>query len=50
MKKQFFRLLARLNKLILPCLSKKRIDISKLKKWQMLLLGWRYFVTKNALD
>jgi len=44
-----FKILARLNKKILPSFTKKRLDISKAKKWQMLLIGWRYYVTKKAL-
>ena len=42
-------LLAKLNKLILPSFSKKQIDLSKGKKWQMALIGYRYFVTSRAL-
>jgi hypothetical protein len=49
MKKIFFRVLARLNKWILPSFTKRGLDISKAKKWQLILLGYRYFVTKNAL-
>jgi len=44
-----FKILARLNKKLLPSFTKKRLDISKAKKWQMLLIGWRYYVTKKAL-
>ncbi len=44
-----FKLLARLNKMILPSFTKKRLDLGKAKKWQMLLIGWRYYVTKKAL-
>lgn len=50
MKKPFFKLLARFNKLLLPSLSKRQVDLTKAKKWQLALLGWRWFVTKNALD
>jgi len=49
MKKQFFKGLASFNKLILPSLSKKQLDMAKATKLQMALIGWRYFVTKNAL-
>jgi hypothetical protein len=44
-----FRLLAWLNKLLLPSFTKRRLDITKAKKWQMALVGWRYFVTIRAL-
>jgi hypothetical protein len=50
MKKTFFRLLAQLNKWILPSLTKRQLDPSKAKKWQLALLGWRYYVTSRAID
>jgi hypothetical protein len=50
MKKAFFKLLAKLNKLILPSYSKKQLDLSKATKMQMAIIGWRYLVTTNALD
>ena len=49
MKKQLFNILATVNKVLLPSLSKKRVDLAKASKWQMALIGWRYFVTKNSL-
>jgi hypothetical protein len=49
MKKQLFKIIAKTNKLILPSFSKKRLDISKAKKWEITIIGWRYFVTKNSL-
>jgi len=45
-----FKILARLNKYLLPSLTKKRVDLSKASKSQMALFGWRLYVTKNALD
>ncbi len=50
MKKQFFKLLARVNKAVLPSYSKKQLDLAKASKLQMAIIGWRWFVTKNALD
>ena len=50
MKKQMFKMLARLNKAILPSLAKRQVDMSKASKLQMALIGWRYYVTKNSLD
>ncbi len=47
MKKPFFRLLARLNKLLLPKLWDK--DLARLKQWQKAIVAWRYYVTRNAL-
>lgn len=45
-----FKILAKINKLILPSFTKQRLDLSKAKKWQMALIGYRYFVTTRALD
>jgi hypothetical protein len=45
-----FRLLARLNRWLLPSFSKKQLDLAKAKKWQLALIGWRYYVTRRALD
>ncbi|WP_297703634.1 SsrA-binding protein [uncultured Eudoraea sp.] len=50
MKKGLFKLLAKINKLILPSFTKKRLDLSKASKYQMAIIGWRYFITTNALD
>lgn len=44
-----FKILAKLNKLILPSFTKQQLDIAKAKKWQMAIIGWRYYVTKRAL-
>jgi hypothetical protein len=45
-----FKLLARINKLILPSFTKQRLDLAKAKKWQLVLIGYRYYVTIRALD
>jgi hypothetical protein len=45
-----FPLLAKANKLILPSLTKKRVDLAKAARWQILLIGYRYYVTTRALD
>ena len=45
-----YSLLAKLNKLLLPSFSKKHLDLAKAKKWQMAIIGWRYFITTRALD
>ncbi|MES2812737.1 MAG: SsrA-binding protein [Bacteroidota bacterium] len=44
-----YKILAKINKLILPSFSKQRLDLAKAKKWQMAIIGWRYFVTTKAL-
>ncbi|MEW7292479.1 SsrA-binding protein [Aquimarina sp. 2304DJ70-9] len=49
MKKQLFLILAKANKLILPSFTKRRLDLAKASKLQLLLFGWRLYVTKRAL-
>ena len=43
----YFKILAKVNKLIIPSLYKK--DIGKLKSYEKVILGYRYWVTKNSL-
>ena len=50
MKKQFFKFLSKLNKKVLPSYSKQKLDLQKASKLQMALIGWKLWVTKNALD
>lgn len=50
MKKRFFKLLAKLNKKVLPSYSKKGLDLRKASKLQMAIIGWKLWVTKNSLD
>ncbi len=45
----FYKLLAKLNKYILPSYSKRGLDLSKASKLQLAIIGWRYFVTSKAL-
>jgi len=46
-KKYIFKGLAIINKIILPSLIRK--DLSKLKSYEKLIFGYRYWVTKNSL-
>lgn len=50
MKKQLFKILAIINKVILPSYTKQRLDLSKASKLQMAIFGWRLYVTKRALE
>lgn len=50
MKKQFFKILAKINKAVLPSFTKQRLDLSKATKLQMAIFGWRLYVTKRALN
>nr|WP_315163731.1 SsrA-binding protein [uncultured Flavobacterium sp.] len=45
-----FKILAKVNKIILPSFTKQRLDISKAKKWQMAIIGYRYYVTIKAIN
>ena len=44
-----YKILAQVNKLILPSFTKQRLDLAKANKWQMLIIGYRYYVTTRAL-
>ena len=50
MRKKLFKILARVNKVIFPSFTKRRLDLSKASKWQIMIFGYRLWVTKNALD
>lgn len=47
MKTVFFKSLAKINKAILPRYSQR--DLNNLSKFDKLIIGYRYYVTKNAL-
>ncbi len=48
--KAFFKIIAKLNKLLLPSYTKKQLDLAKASKIQLAIIGWRYFITKKVLD
>ena len=50
MRNAIFKTLAKINKAILPSYSKQQLDLTKASKIQMAIIGWRWYVTKNALD
>lgn len=50
MKIFVFKLLALLNKVLLPNFTKKRLDISKASKIQMMIFGWKLYVTKQIIN
>ncbi|MFY0603230.1 MAG: SsrA-binding protein [Flavobacteriaceae bacterium] len=50
MKKSIFKVIAKLNKLLLPSYTKKQLDISKASKLQLAIIGWRAYVTLNSLN
>jgi len=47
LQKQCFRLLAKMNKAVLPRLWDK--DLARLSRIQKAIVGWRIWVTTNAL-
>ncbi|MBC2845557.1 SsrA-binding protein [Winogradskyella flava] len=49
MKKSLFKLLAKVNKAILPSYTKKQLDLSNATKLQLAIIGWRIYITKRAL-
>ncbi|MHB0754670.1 SsrA-binding protein [Polaribacter sp. M15] len=50
MKKQIFKIVAKINKIVLPSYSKRKLDVAKASKIQLAIIGWRAYVTKNSLD
>ena len=50
MKKELFKALAKINKVVLPSYTKKGLDLTKANKLQLMIFGWRLYVTKRALD
>ncbi len=46
-RKRLFRILARVNKAVLPKLWDK--DLLRLSPLQKVIVGYRYWVTRNAL-
>ena len=44
-----FKLLAKINKIILPSFTKQKLDLSKAKKWQLAIIGYRAIVTMKSL-
>lgn len=50
MNRKVFKLLAKVNKVILPSYTKKQLDIAKASKLQLAIIGWRAYVTLRCLD
>ena len=44
------KLLAKLNKALLPSFTKQGLDPIKAKKWQKAIIAYRYWVTIKSLD
>ena len=48
MKKEVYKVLVRINKLILPRYSKR--DLNKLSKFDKAIVAYRYWITLHSLD
>ena len=48
LKRQFFVFLSKINKAILP--KAYKMDLNNLSKFDKALIGYKYWVTKNALE
>lgn len=49
LEKSVFKIIAKINKVVLPSFTKQRLDLAKASKLQLAVIGWRYFVTSKAL-
>jgi hypothetical protein len=49
MKKEVFKTLAIINKALLPSFTKRGLNLVQASKWQLAILAYRLWVTKNAL-
>ena len=49
-KKAMYKIIGRLNKMVLPSFTKQNLNLAKAKKWQLALIGYRYFITCRALE
>ncbi len=50
MKNKIFKFLSKLNKKVLPSYSKQQLDLQKATDLQKAIIGWKLWVTKNALN
>ena len=45
-----FKVLAKINKIILPSFTKQGLNPIYAKNWQKAIIAYRYWVTVNSLD
>jgi hypothetical protein len=45
-----FKIVAKINKWVLPSYTQQRLDLAKATKLQLAIFGWKVYVTKRALD
>jgi hypothetical protein len=44
-----YKIVAKINKLLLPSFTKQRLDLTKAKKWQLAIIGYRALITMKSL-
>ena len=50
MKLIIFKTLAKLNEFLLPSLSKKKINLTKANKFELIIFVWKLYVTKRVIN
>jgi hypothetical protein len=45
-----FKILAKINKALLPSYSKQQLSLGSATTMQKAIIAWRYYVTTRALD
>lgn len=50
MKLILFKILAKLNKFLLPSLCKRKIDLTKITMLEKAILGWKLYITKKVIN
>ena len=50
MKLLLFKIIAKLNRLLLPSLSKRKIDLTKITMTEKAVLGWKLYITKKVIN
>lgn len=45
-----FKILAKINRWLLPNYTKEQLDLAKATKFQKAVIAWKYYVTTRALD
>lgn len=50
MRKQLFKTWAKLNRILLPSLTKRRIPLEEASKLQLAIFAYRLWVVMRALD
>lgn len=49
-RQTMFKIIAKLNKLLLPNYTKQQLDLAKATKFQKAIIAWKYWITTKALE